>query len=100
MEDAHTAELSLDEGVENHNAFFAVYDGHCGMFQQFPILHLHFSYCNGGVSVAKFAGINVHKRLVTEEAYCEKRYEEALKRAFLGTDEGLLARHTVDGNEY
>jgi protein phosphatase PTC2/3 len=92
MEDTHTAELSLDEGVENPNAFFAVYDGHCGMFQQFSILHLHFSYCNVGVSMAKFAGINVHKRLVTEEAYREKRYEEALKRAFLGTDEGLLAR--------
>lgn len=42
--------------------------------------------------MAKFAGINVHKRLVAEEAYREKRYEEALKRAFLGTDEDLLAR--------
>jgi len=44
-----------------------------------------------GGSVAKFAGSNVHKRLVSEEAYREKRYEEALKRAFLGTDEDLLA---------
>jgi len=35
--------------------------------------------------------VNVHKRLVTEEAYYEKRYEEALKRAFLGTDKDLLA---------
>jgi hypothetical protein len=41
--------------------------------------------------VAKFSGINVHKRLVTEEAYREKRYKEALKRAFLGTDEDFLA---------
>jgi protein phosphatase 2C family protein 2/3 len=73
MEDAHAAVLSIDERVENPNAFFAVYDGH------------------GGGSVAKFAGINVHKRLVTEESYREKRYEEALKRAFLGTDEDLLA---------
>ena len=92
MEDAHTAELSLDEGVENPNAFFAVYDGHCGTLQRFSILHSSFSYCNVGGSVAKFSGINVHKRLVTEEAYREKRYEEALKRAFLGTDEDLLAR--------
>jgi hypothetical protein len=44
-----------------------------------------------GGSVAKFAGSNVHKRLVSEESYREKRYEEALKRAFLGTDEDLLA---------
>jgi protein phosphatase 2C family protein 2/3 len=73
MEDAHATVLSLDEGVENSNAFFAVYDGH------------------GGSGVAKFAGTNVHTRLVTEEAYREKRYEEALKRAFLGTDEDILA---------
>jgi len=75
MEDAHTADLSLDEGVENSNAFFAVYDGH------------------GGAAMAKFAGINVHKRLVTEKAYHEKQYEEALKRAFLGTDRDFLAAH-------
>jgi protein phosphatase 2C family protein 2/3 len=40
MEDAHAAELSLDEGVENSNAFFAVYDGHGGTFKRFSILHL------------------------------------------------------------
>jgi len=80
MEDAHAAVLSLDEGAENSNTFFAVYDGH------------------GGGSVAKFAGINVHKQLVAEEAYREKRFEEALKRSFLGTDEDLLAdpSHTRD----
>jgi hypothetical protein len=44
-----------------------------------------------GGNVAKFAGKNVHKRLLAEEAYREKRYDEALKRAFLGTDEDLLA---------
>lgn len=32
MEDAHVAELSLDEGMEPSNAFFAVYDGHSGAF--------------------------------------------------------------------
>lgn len=41
--------------------------------------------------VAKFAGQNVHKRLVDEETYKESRYEDALKRAFLGTDEEMLA---------
>jgi protein phosphatase 2C family protein 2/3 len=41
--------------------------------------------------VAKFAGQNVHRRLVTEETYHEKQYEAAMKRAFLGTDEDLRA---------
>ncbi|KAG8994058.1 Protein phosphatase 2C 2 [Tulasnella sp. JGI-2019a] len=71
MEDAHTNVLELGEG--DRNAFFAVYDGH------------------GGVSAAKFAGTNVHKRLISEEAYAKKDYKAALKRAFLGTDEDLRA---------
>ena len=52
---------------------------------------------SAGGTVAKFAGQNVHKRLVTEEAYKNKQYEEALKRAFLGTDEDLLSseRHSI-----
>jgi hypothetical protein len=44
-----------------------------------------------GGAMAKFAGINVHKRLVAEDAYRQKRYEEALKNAFLGTDKDFLA---------
>lgn len=44
-----------------------------------------------GSTVAKFAGKNVHKRLLAEETYRQKRYDEAMKRAFLGTDEDLLA---------
>jgi len=44
-----------------------------------------------GYTVAKFAGENVHKRLVTEETYQQKQYESAMKRAFLGTDEDLRA---------
>jgi protein phosphatase 2C family protein 2/3 len=32
MEDAVAAVLLLDEEVEDSNAFFAVYDGHGGMF--------------------------------------------------------------------
>ena len=35
-----------------------------------------------GGAMAKFAGINVHKKLVAEDAYRKKRYEEALKNAF------------------
>jgi protein phosphatase 2C family protein 2/3 len=94
MEDAHAADLSLDEGVEKSNAFFAVYDGHGGTFtaKRFSALHpFFFASCFVGAATAKFAGINVHKRLVTEKAYHEKQYEEALKKAFLGTDKDFLA---------
>ena len=41
--------------------------------------------------MAKFAGLNVHKRLVTEEAYKNDDFEVALKNTFLGTDEDFLA---------
>ncbi|KAG5352926.1 hypothetical protein C0989_012163 [Termitomyces sp. Mn162] len=80
MEDAHTAVLDLDEGKEASNTFFAVYDGH------------------GGSTVAKYAGANVHKRLVEEDSYKQGQYDLAMKRAFLGTDEDLLANpaHTRD----
>ncbi|KAF9468533.1 PP2C-domain-containing protein [Collybia nuda] len=80
MEDAHAVVLDLDQGKGDSNAFFAVYDGH------------------GGGTVARFAGQNVHKRLLAEETYREKNYDIALKRAFLGTDEDLLANpaHTRD----
>jgi len=80
MEDAHAAVLDLDGQEGKGNLFFAVYDGH------------------GGSTVARFAGQNVHKRLVTEDSYKEGNYETALKKAFLGTDEDLLANpaHTRD----
>ena len=32
MEDAHVIEMNLDGKEEESNAFFAVYDGHGGMF--------------------------------------------------------------------
>jgi len=44
-----------------------------------------------GSAVARFAGQNVHKRLVSEDSYREKDYPTSLKKAFLGTDEDLLA---------
>ena len=92
MEDAHAVDLFLNEG-DNSNAFFAVYDGHGGMFA------IYFGHCGVffsssrfvGDTVSKYSGINVHKRLVTEKAYHEKRYEDALKSAFIGTDEDFLA---------
>ncbi|KAF9533253.1 phosphatase 2C-like domain-containing protein [Crepidotus variabilis] len=80
MEDAHTAILDLDGTGDKTNTFFAVYDGH------------------GGSTVARYAGQNVHKRLLSEETYKEGNWEAALKKAFLGTDEDLLANpaHTRD----
>ncbi|KAM6494231.1 PP2C domain containing protein [Amanita muscaria] len=77
MEDAHAAMLDFD-GEPNSNGFFAVYDGH------------------GGGRVSKYAGENLHKRLLSEEKYHEKNYDAALKRAFLGTDEDLLATRERD----
>lgn len=37
----------------------------------------------------------MHRRLVTEESYQVGDYETALKKAFLGTDEDLLASEVV-----
>lgn len=73
MEDAHAIELNLDSSSPESNAYFAVYDGH------------------GGANIARFAGDNVHKRLVNEEAYRKQQWEDALRRAFLGTDEDIRA---------
>lgn len=56
-------------------------------FSRSPVLILSIA----GGTVAKFAGQNVHQRLVKEESYREQGYEEAMKRAFLGTDEDILA---------
>ncbi|THH01581.1 hypothetical protein EW026_g1168 [Hermanssonia centrifuga] len=70
MEDSHAIDLNLDSQDDDSqsNTFFAVYDGH------------------GGASVAKFAGERVHRRLVEDGAYKERRFPEALKNAFLGSD--------------
>jgi len=89
MEDAHAAILDLEGPDETPNSFFAVYDGHGGR-SQFALLCLSHPRSPGS-TVAKFAGQNVHKRLVTEESYKQKDYAAALKKAFLGTDEDLLA---------
>jgi protein phosphatase PTC2/3 len=92
MEDASTIILSLDEGKEDSNTFFAVYDGHGGEFYgRLWVSIIWRSLPNRGSTVAKYAGQNVHKRLISEESYLEKQYETALKKAFLGTDEDILA---------
>jgi hypothetical protein len=63
--------------------------------KRFSVIEVFFSSCFVGDTVSKFSGINVHKRLVAAKAYSEKRYEEALKRAFLGTDEDFLAGYFI-----
>jgi len=77
MEDAHSTILDLekssssDASSKEKMSFFSVYDGH------------------GGSTVARFAGDTVHSRLQGIEDYKNKKYEAALKRAFISTDEDL-----------
>ena len=93
MEDAHAVSLNLDESQEDtdSNTFFAVYDGHGGMEVFFWLSAQVLSGPTTGGSVARFAGTNVHRRLLNEESYQQQNYEEAMRRAFLGTDEDMLA---------
>jgi serine/threonine protein phosphatase PrpC len=44
MEDAHTAELQLDEDNRTKNAFFAVYDGHGGTSSTVIVWLVHDPY--------------------------------------------------------
>jgi protein phosphatase PTC2/3 len=92
MEDAHAVDLNFEAADDKKNCFFAVYDGHGGPpLLSYPIPE-NTSHINPpGSNVAKFAGLNLHKRLVKEEAYKNHNYEVALKKAFLGTDEDILA---------
>ncbi|CCU97351.1 unnamed protein product [Malassezia sympodialis ATCC 42132] len=75
MEDAHAAVLNLmdDANVspKDRVSFFAVYDGH------------------GGANVARYSGRTVHTRLLELPEFKEKKWEAALRRSFLKTDEDL-----------
>lgn len=59
----------------------------CSQHAEFPSLPC----CAIGSTVAEFSGQTVHTRLASLPEYKEGKYEEALKRAFLGTDEDLRA---------
>ena len=96
MEDAHAIDLDLEAPNDKRNCFFAVYDGHGGAsFLSYPLSEDTSLINLPGSNVSKFAGLNVHKRLVKEEAYKNEEYEEALKKAFLGTDQDFLASQFI-----
>lgn len=71
MEDAHTHILSMAE--DPAATFFAVYDGH------------------GGAKVAHYAGNNLHKKIVSQEAYAQGDIVEAMQAGFLQIDADMLA---------
>ncbi|WFD31020.1 protein-serine/threonine phosphatase [Malassezia sp. CBS 17886] len=75
MEDAHAAVLDLEDKAgaapDERVSFFAVYDGH------------------GGANVARYSGRTLHSRLLELPEFKERRWEAALQRAFLKTDEDL-----------
>jgi protein phosphatase 2C family protein 2/3 len=96
MEDSHAIVLDLEAENDKQNCFFAVYDGHGGAPLLTSSMPENVSHIDPlGSSVAKFAGQNVHKRLVTEETYKNDDFEAALKKAFLGTDEDILASQFI-----
>ena len=97
MEDAHTAILNLEEDAPDGNTFFAVYDGHGGVYLSSMLLIIIWglivcvisSLIFAGAAVARYAGQNLHKRLVQDEAYKKGDHLQSLKNAFLGTDEDI-----------
>ncbi|OWF39618.1 probable protein phosphatase 2C T23F11.1 [Mizuhopecten yessoensis] len=70
MEDAHTHLLSLPGDKDAQ--FFGVFDGH------------------GGAKIAQYAGINLHKKIVSHPAYSQGNVPEAIRQGFLGLDEEMI----------
>ncbi|XP_067663840.1 probable protein phosphatase 2C T23F11.1 [Haliotis asinina] len=75
MEDAHTHLLSLPG--DKDSCFFGVFDGH------------------GGVKVAQYAGLNLHKKIVAQSAYAQGNVAEALRSGFLSLDEEMMKDETM-----
>lgn len=72
MEDAHAAVLNLNKADKSKEiSFFGVYDGH------------------GGANVARYTGRTLHTRLAELPEFERGDYENALRRAFIKTDEDL-----------
>ena len=92
MEDAHAVDLSLDEGAENANAFFAV---HGGTFETFfnPSSHFLILLCkwrSGQIFQDQRSHEACNWNIISRETV-RLSYEEAPKTAFWGTDEDFLA---------
>jgi len=82
MEDAHALVLRLEDstpGAENRppKSFFAVYDGH------------------GGYEVARFVSRHLHKILEQSEKYKSGNVGEALREAYIATDDLMLTPESL-----
>lgn len=70
MEDAHTIELELTEGV----SLFAVFDGH------------------GGIETAKYAAAHLASHVTATKAFHKKDYVQALKEAYRTLDYDICSK--------
>lgn len=104
MEDAHTTIPNLEN---TGTSFFAVFDGHGGKILFFvtsadnvlystkltmTVPHLSSSFFGWrilGAAVAKYCGQFLHKKVLDEPTFAEKKYENALRDGFLKTDHDL-----------
>lgn len=106
MEDAHAHVLDLDNKsdepatkLESRRSFFAVYDGHGGkriarITPSCALSKADHCCCHllpTGATVARYAGDTVHSRMLGTEEYKAQKWEDALKRTFLATDEDMRA---------
>ncbi|KAH8925725.1 PP2C-domain-containing protein [Atractiella rhizophila] len=82
MEDSHAHVLALNSASPKPTkaSFFAVYDGH------------------GGVSVARYAGANLHNKLAESSEFKEGKWEDSLRKSFLATDEVIRADPQFQGD--
>ncbi|XP_065176967.1 probable protein phosphatase 2C T23F11.1 [Sycon ciliatum] len=70
MEDAHTHILTMED--DPAASFFAVYDGH------------------GAATVAEYAGVDMHKRIVAQAQYRDGDIGGAMKAGYMSLDEEVL----------
>jgi hypothetical protein len=73
MEDAHTQLLSLNN--DKNSAFFAVYDGHGGIyrfnFEKINKKHKIISKFKLGPKVAEYAGMHLHQKILSHPSFSE-----------------------------
>ena len=92
MEDAHTAVLTLEDGTQEKDAFFGVYDGHSGdLLPPFPSSLSNPSLTRS--TVAKFAGKNIPARVFL-------RRKLIARSATTGYEKGLSGNHRRPSRRY